>query len=223
MMLGVSSFLRLAILKVARAILVMALLPVGPGMGRVIAQEATPTASGGFIETVGGLTMRELPSPIYYDTDGDGVLSADELATAVEERYPKVIWPEAHVVPLEDLLAAIDASEQESWEIGSEFRVLEIPTVCAWFHAYLGAYEGGDAFQQSAALDMATYSLGGTRTLSPEELLGAVDAIRYATLGDASLVEAYVEEGPCQDETWFEEGAATPVASPVGWMRETVV
>ncbi len=60
------------------------------------------------------------------------------------------------------------------------------------------------------------YVLGGVRTMTPEESLGALDAIRYATLGDATRIRAYVDEGPCQDEAWFEVGpAATPVASPV--------
>jgi hypothetical protein len=218
MMHPVSSSLSLASLKATLTALLAVILLLGSGAGRVVAQDATATAeaTGAFIETVGGQTMRELPSPIYYDEDGNGMLDAGELATAVEERYPKVIWPVAHVVPLEDLLAAIEASEQAAWPISAEFRVLEIPAVCAWFEAYQDAYAGGDAFQQAAALDMATYTLGGARSLSTEELLGGVDAIRYATLGDASLIDAYVEEGPCQDEAWFEEGVATPVASPVG-------
>lgn len=192
------------------------------GGGRVAAQEATAEPSGAFIETVGGKTERELPAPIYYDMDGDGSLNAEELATAVEERYPKMIWPEAYVVPLEDLLAAVEASEQASWPIATEFRVLEIPAVCAWFEAYLDAYDSGNTLQQPAAIDQAMYVLGGVRSMTPEESLGAVDAIRYATLGDASRMEAYVAEGPCQDASWFDTGDATPVASPVSRVRGVV-
>lgn len=202
-------------------LLVAMLLLAGRG-GGILAQQATAPAgpSPGFIETVGGKTTRELPPPISYDVDGDGVLSAEELATAVRERYPKVIWPAAYAVPLEDLLAAIDASDQASWPIGSEFRVLEVPAVCAWFGAFLDAHGRGDRLQQPAALDQAMYVLGGARSFSADEWLGAVDAIRYATLGDASLVRAYVEDGPCQDEAWFETGpAATPVATPVSRTR----
>jgi hypothetical protein len=195
--------------------------PEWPG-ARLSAQKAAAKAdsSGAFIETVGGETTRELPPPITYDVDGDGVLNADELGTAVEERYPKIIWPEAYAVPLEDLLAAIDASDQASWPINSEFRVLEIPAVCAWFHAYLDAHERGNTLQQPAALDQAMYVLGGVRSLTAEESLGAVDAIRYATLGNAGLIEAYVEEGPCQNQSWFDDHPdATPVASPVSRVR----
>jgi hypothetical protein len=165
-----------------------------------------------------------VPPPVTHDADSDGVLDADELGTAVEERYPKIIWPEAYAVPLEDLLAAIEESEQASWPINSEFRVLEIPALCSWFYAYLDAYERGNTLQQPAALDQAMYVLGGVRSMTAEESLGAVDAIRYATLGDASLIEAYVEEYPCQDESWFDTGLdATPVASPVSRVRAAIL
>lgn len=205
--------------KTPFVMLVAALLVFGADMQRLSAQDATAESSSGFIETVGGKTERELPAPIYYDVDGDGSLNADELSTAVEERYPKMIWPETHVVPLDDLLAAIDASDQASWPIGAEFRVLEVPAVCAWFTAYLVTWEQGNTLQQPAALDQATYVLGGVRSMTPEESLGAVDAIRYATLGDASRIQEYVEKGPCQEDAWFET-TATPAASPVSRVRE---
>ena len=196
------------------------MLLLGPGMGRLAAQEATAEPSGAFIETVGGKTMRELPAPIYYDTNGDGSLDAGELATAVEERYPKIIWPEAYVVPLEDLLAGIEASDVSSWDIGAEFRVLEVPAICAWFTAYLDVYERGDTLQQPAALDQAMYVLGGARGLTTDEALAAVDGIRYATLGDPARIQAFVADGPCDDPIGSVP-AATPVASPVSRLRLT--
>lgn len=208
---------------ITRVAILFALLIALSGAASTDAQDATETAeaTGGFIETVGGKTERELPAPIFYDADGSGSLDADELATAVEDRYPKMIWPAAYAVSLDDLLAKIDASAQASWPIGSEFRVLEMPAVCAWFEVFLDAYDGGNTLQQPAALDQAMYVLGGVRSMSAEESLGAIDAIRYATLGDDTLIRAYVDEGPCQDEAWFETGT-TPVATPVSRVRAMV-
>lgn len=208
-------------LKAMIATFLMAMLLLGPGMGRVAAQDATAEPSGAFIETVGGKTMRELPAPIHYDANGDGSLDAGELATAVEERYPKIIWPEAYAVPVEDLLAGIEASDVVSWPIGSEFRVLEVPAVCAWFTVYLDAYESGNTLQQPAALDQAMYVLGGARGLTTGESLAAVDGVRYATLGDPARIQAFVEDGPCDDPIGSVPDA-TPVASPVSRVRGVV-
>ena len=75
--------------------------------------------------------------------------------------------------------------------------------------------------RQPAALDQAMYVPGGARSLSAEESLAAVDGVRYATLGDPERIEAFVNDGPCADDAWF-EASAEPVALPVSRVRVLV-
>lgn len=183
----------------------------------------TPSAQGiGHIETVGGTTSKVIPPPLSYDVDHSGDLNADELTAAITDRYPKMLWPEAYMVPMEDIIREATGANQTAWPIGSEFRFLEVPAVCAWLYTLNDMLTSGSIQQQSAAIDQTSYVLGGSRSISGTERLQILDVMQKARLGFQPPLQAWLPIGMCSEPVVVAPGSwplgtpeGTPVATPV--------
>jgi hypothetical protein len=135
-----------------------------------------------------------------FDADGDDFLTVDEHLLAVRAAFDDYRWPDGYTPTVETMTRSLEnAQPGDLFQVGLEHTMIESWQECAWYRAWLDAFQRGDAVGQEDALQVMTDELPGYRDAAGAEIL--TDVAQSAALDDPSLVMQRVE-GRCMERVF---------------------
>lgn len=109
-----------------------------------------------------GFPTPEPPMESPYDSDGDGLMTSDELKMAIEGRQDEFEFPEGYHLSLDAMFIIItNMGENSLHENGAEYSWLGAAHLCAWGYTWLDAHAANDSETMDEAMDqLMTVTLG---------------------------------------------------------------
>ena len=132
----------------------------------------------------------------------EGILNGAQFQQAVRSAFPEYQWPPGYTTTADSILERFSGGEWPpgaGYKDGLEHTVIGVWHQCAWYMAWLDAFQSGDSTAQAEALYVMTDVIPNHPSVGAggqEHLTGIAEA---AALGDPSRVTQYVENGVCQD------------------------
>ncbi len=134
------------------------------------------------------------------DGDGDVNLTQGEYAQAIKVAYRDYRWPDDYTPAVNDIVNYFSTAEDRKestveYPYGPEpgHNVVGFWHSCAWYRAWLDAYQSGNVELEAEALDMITNVIPDHFNFHESTREGYTDAARRASLGDPSLVSKLLE------------------------------
>ncbi len=134
------------------------------------------------------------------DADRDDYITMGEYAQAIKVAYEDYRWPDAYTPTVEDIVNSVSRAEdrEEStaeYPYGPEpgHRTVGIWHSCAWYRAWIDAYQSGDSELEEEALDMITNVVPDHFDFDENTHERSEEAARRASLGDPSRVSEFLE------------------------------
>lgn len=139
------------------------------------------------------------------DGDGDVYLTQGEYAQTIYAAFGDYQWPDDYTPEVDDIVNYVSTAEDRE-ESTVEYPygpdpgnlVVGFWHSCAWYRAWLDAYQTGDSELEAEALDMITNVVPDHFDFDESTRDHAVEIARRASLGDPSLVARFVDHA-CGD------------------------
>jgi hypothetical protein len=143
-----------------------------------------------------------------FDDDGDGYFTEGEVRQAIRMTVEDYQWPEPYT-PSADVIVyyfsggrSVEDLEGSLSEVGVEHTVVDGWHECAWYMAWLDAFQNGDSAAQDEALTVMIDVIPNRSSIdsSGEEWL--TELARSASLGDPGAVTEAIDGMGCRDRAF---------------------
>lgn len=137
--------------------------------------------------------------------DGDEYLTQAEYAQTIYAAFGDYQWPDDYTPAVDDIVNYVSTAEDREYSTaeypyGPEpgHNVVGFWHSCAWYRAWIDAYQSGDSELEAEALDMITNAVPYNFDFDESTRDHADERARRASLGDPSLVARFVDNA-CGD------------------------
>lgn len=166
----------------------------------------------------GSAPTQVLAPPSDFDSDGDGMYTADEFQEAIRYLFPTYEWPDNYQVTADIIIDGmnVEAFPGSGWEAPGEYTIIGMYHSCAWELALLVAVHENDATLMEESLYQLK-DIGLTKNpLSNDENGKAMMREMYdrAALGDPAPLQQWVDNN-CDHEkdVFITPDSGTPAAT----------
>lgn len=131
-----------------------------------------------------------------YDQDDNDSLDPSELKAAIEDVYPRYVWPADYWLSMESIRDGVPTQmmgDPVSFEVTYAFNSIGLPFGCAWMSQYMTDLEEGNSEDAAESLTVlrAWTSSSVWAEFDQERWQGGLDE---AELGDPSVIRQFVNQ-----------------------------
>jgi hypothetical protein len=131
------------------------------------------------------------------DADGDGLMTMEEYVVAVDAAFSTYRWPEGYTPTVATMMQSLENAPpgEHLFQVGLEHTKLGVWHECAWYMAWLDAFQRGDEATQAEVLQVMLEEIPANPSLDPALAEALIEVAESAALGDPSRVTQEVEAG----------------------------
>jgi hypothetical protein len=192
--------LRFSVVAFVKVPLVLLLIACGGGAnGEGAGPDNTPPPTAGSLGNEEPSGSASADRNANLDADGDGYYVESELRRAIRMTFGEYDWPDEYTTTADAILeetyryATDEQREGSLSQVGMEHTLIGGWHQCAWYMAWLDAFQSGDSVAQAEALQVMTDILPGNPSLGDGGGVEVLSGIaQSAALGDPALVQRHV-------------------------------